>query len=527
MSEIKKTSAFKEGKKIIVFAILLIVLLGGAYLTSKMENNSGDKINLDLYVMSQCPYGSQAEGVVLGAMDGFENYINFNVEYIAEENGDGTFNSLHGQPEVDGNLYQLCVKKYFNDKFWNYLECQNKNYQDLASSFESCANETNIDFATIKDCAEGETGKNLLVASLNKAKDLKVSASPTFYINQEIYSGPRTEIALQRSFCEVLNNKPTKCDDLPQDKEFTAYLIEDSRCQKPECDTAQLIQQLEATFDKVKFEKLDYNTNDGKEFFNKYKLTLLPAVLFSQEVQETDNYTQVANYLTPVDDLYNLAIGAIHNPLKEICDNDKDDTGNGQIDCADADCENDMVCREEIAGRLDIFVMSQCPYGTKALDAMAEVLPNFDNNINFNINYIAEANADGTFNSLHGQPEVDENIRELCAIKYYPNSYMDYIWCRNQNITGDWTSCGTNFPKIKTCFSGSEGKTLLNENIKLGNVLGIGASPTWMVNNKYLFSGLDAETIKANFCRYNDVAGCENVLNTQATGEAVPAGSCN
>ena len=514
-----------ELKNILPWFGLLLVLMVGVYITSKMENKArAGKIDFDIYVMSQCPYGIQAESMVMKSMDGFEDYINFNVEYIASLNADGSFNSLHGESEVEGNIYQLCVKKYNPENFWPYLECQNKNYQDLKSSFESCANQVGIGFETIKNCAGGEEGTELLKISLAKAQELNVSGSPTFYLKGEKYTGPRTEIAIQRELCKVLENKPSKCKKLPQDKKFTAYLIEDSRCNKEECDTTRLIEQLETTFTKIEFEKIDYTTKDGREFYDKYKLTFLPALLMSKEVKETENYSQVERYLTPSEDLYFLAIGANHDPNKEICDNGQDDTGNGLVDCADPDCSGYAECREEVKGRLDLFVMSMCPYGTRALDAMQAVLDNFGNQIDFNIYYIANENADVTFQSLHGQPEEDENIRGLCAIKYYANNYMDYIWCRNKDISANWTSCAANFPKIKTCFEGAEGTQLHSQNIKYANELEIGASPTWMVNNRYLFNGIDAETVRLNFCKYNDVTGCENILGAATN---VPAGACN
>ena len=76
--------------------------------------------------------------------------------------------------------------------------------------------------------------------------------------------------------------------------------------------------------------------------------------------------------------------------------------------------------------------------------------------------------------------------------------------------------------KIKACFEGQEGKTLLTEKIKLANDLQIGASPTWMANNKVIFSGVDAETIKTNFCKANTgTSGCEKTL----TGASQTAGS--
>lgn len=316
---------------------------------------------------------------------------------------------------------------------------------------------------------------------------------------------------------------------------LTAYVLTDSRC----ADCSQMVvyakTQLQNMFPGIEFKEYDYSKSDGEKFYKQYKLTVLPAILFTSAIKSNAQYSNMANYLTPNTvnaELLSLSLGSTFDPTKEICDNQKDDTGNGKVDCDDSDCAGSKACRENKANTLDLFVMSQCPYGTQALDAMKEVLTNFNNKINFNIHYIANENQDGTFESLHGQGEVDENIRELCAIKYYPENYkyMDYIWCINKEIQKDsqnykWETCAKDFPKIKTCFNGDEGKKLLSENIKLGNELQIGASPTWMANNRYEFSGIDSETVKSNFCKYNNgLTGCENTLSSET---ATPSGSCN
>ena len=42
------------------------------------------------------------------------------------------------------------------------------------------------------------------------------------------------------------------------------------------------------------------------------------------------------------------------------------------------------------------------------------------------------------------------------------------------------------------------------------------ASPTWLSNGKFKFSGIDAETIKAEICKRKRLAGCEATLSGAA-----------
>ena len=66
---------------------------------------SSSPVTLDLFVMSQCPYGVQAETGVLDALGAFGSDLQVNVRFIVSEAGT-SFNSLHGQPELDENLRQ-------------------------------------------------------------------------------------------------------------------------------------------------------------------------------------------------------------------------------------------------------------------------------------------------------------------------------------------------------------------------------------------------------------------------------------
>jgi len=81
--------------------------------------------------------------------------------------------------------------------------------------------------------------------------------------------------------------------------------------------------------------------------------------------------------------------------------------------------------------------------------------------------------------------------------------------------------------EINTCVTGWEWGKLLAEDIKIGQELKIGASPTWMANNRYEFSGIDANKIKVEFCKYNEeIEGCESrdVIDTGSSGGGASCG---
>jgi hypothetical protein len=317
-------------------------------------------------------------------------------------------------------------------------------------------------------------------------------------------------------------------------EKLVAHFINDSKCITENCD-ANFVEGVKGSLmqllPNLEFVDYDYDSNLGSQLYKEYELTVLPALLFTKKVEAEAGYANLQNYLTPKGDLLDLKLGATFNPTTglhsvEFCSNEVDDNGDDLSDCEDPSCAGNLVCNTEAPNKLDLFVMSECPYGTKALDAMKEVLENFDGAVDFNVHFIARENEDGSFQSLHGQTEVDENARELCAIENYPTDYkyMEYVWCRDTDLTADWGECVEDFPEVASCFESGEGYELLSENIKLGNKLGISASPTWIANDRYQFSGIDANTIKNNICKYNPgLEGCENELSTTAA----PAGACN
>jgi hypothetical protein len=234
-----------------------------------------------------------------------------------------------------------------------------------------------------------------------------------------------------------------------------------------------------------------------------------------------------------VGDQYAFQLGP-WDPTAEICDNEADDDGDGQVDCRDDQCSAQMVCRPEKARALTAFVMSQCPYGVQVLNAMEEVLKNFNRDrtkIDFRIGFVGQVGPEGELTTMHGEGELAEDLREICAQQHYPQNYafMDYVLCRNKNIRAtDWQECVSGPMKvdvIQTCSEGDEGRNLLRASFEEAKALGFTGSPSWLLNNRYELNGRDPEGIKTEFCARNEQPECANTLTKAKAGPGgQPAG---
>lgn len=516
-----------------VFILAFVVLAGCKGQVGKQEKPAEPKerVEVAFHVMSQCPFGVQVENAIKPVLDKLGKAVDFKIYYIGDESN-GQLTSMHGENEVKGDLQQVCAAKYHPDTYINFILCQNKNAREIPNNFDACADEAKLDKAKVKACAEGEEGKALLKASFEASKAKGARGSPTIFIAGERYQGGRQEMDFTRAICNAFKTeKPEACKNIPEPKQIKLTVLTDARCK--DCAPERIVGQLKNMFPGLQPTTLDYGTPEGKALYAKVAekgIKLLPAFLFEPAVSEDPGFSQIQRFIQDIGDFKALQIGAKFDPTAEICDNNVDDDNNGKVDCDDPGCSGKIVCRKEQKNLLEVFVMSQCPFGIKALNSMKEVLEAFDKKIDFRIHFIADDLGNGQFKSLHGDSEVEEDIRELCAIKYYGKNYkfMDYILCRNQDIRStDWQKCATggiDAKVIEKCSTGGEGKKLLAEDVKLAKELGIGASPTWLANNKFQFSGIAAEQIKSNFCAYNkDLKGCEKTLSSDVKG---PTGGC-
>ena len=174
-------------------------------------------------------------------------------------------------------------------------------------------------------------------------------------------------------------------------------------------------------------------------------------------------------------------------------------------------------------GIMEIFVMSQCPYGVMAENTVIQAKKEgkYPKANDVRIRYIVDYNEAKGFNSLHGSGEWEEDVRQLLIAKYYPTKLWKYLEIRNKDYRSSrWDKAmedaGINAKKIMKKFD-TEGLELLKQEAAYGKEYGVNASPTFLWEGK----------VQLDFGSASQLEGF-GFLNPNAAkpGAQAPQGSC-
>lgn len=518
-------------------AALAIAVLAGP--TAGEAKGKAPAAKLEMFVMSQCPYGVQVENAVTPVKKQLGDRLDVVIHYIGEGEKDN-LQSMHGASEVKGNIVQLCANKLAPAKTLDFIACQNENMRAVDTNWKDCAKKVGVNEEKLAACADGDEGKTLLAASFAEATKRGAKGSPTMFLNGQPYQGGRKSRDFLKAACDTFgDDKPEPCKNIPVPPAVNAVFFSDARCAK--CDLRNLEPRLKSELGGLQVKYVDYMSDEGKKLYADLQkaqpdFKFLPIVLLDKSVEkDQDGHAALKNYLKPLGEWQALAVAGQFDPTAEICDNKTDDDGDGKADCADDGCAQAMACRSARPKTLEMFVMSQCPYGAKAMIAANDVAQHFGKDIAVEVHFIGNG-SETSLSSMHGQSEVDEDIRQLCAATHYKkdHQFLKYLACRSKDYrNAEWKPCakeaGMDEAVIQKCFDG-EGKKLLAEDFKVAQALKIGASPTFIANGTRTFNAIEAGALQKQYCQDNaDLAGCKTdvkVADPAAAGAQVPAGSC-
>lgn len=152
---------------------------GNAAVIKKMK-----EVNVELFVMSFCPYGNQAEEIIPQIKEKFGDRVRIIPHYIITDLGNNQFRSLHGDQELHQDVREVCVYKLFGEDAWlNFVLAINKSCSasNADSCWENVARDLNLDVDAIKECYDNEFAS--IASEEARISQLKgVTGSPTTLI---------------------------------------------------------------------------------------------------------------------------------------------------------------------------------------------------------------------------------------------------------------------------------------------------------------------------------------------------------
>jgi hypothetical protein len=240
----------------------------------------------------------------------------------------------------------------------------------------------------------------------------------------------------------------------PKQKSVSGYsvlAVNDKRC--GQCDISGIISQLQQLMPELEVNEVDYSSEQGRELYNDLDLKVLPALLFGQDIEEHENYGQLANYMEEKGDYLSLRIGASYDPTAEICNNGEDDNEDGKADCADAKCKNHPACNKQDVPKMTVWIESMCPFGVQAINGLARVYEALGDKAKIEVRYMVSEN-NGAVSAMHGPDELAEDKRHVCIREEQgEETFWKYLRCYAE--TGKAAECeaaaGVDSDKLAAC----------------------------------------------------------------------------
>ncbi|MDR2592224.1 MAG: hypothetical protein LBC59_05390 [Chitinispirillales bacterium] len=163
----------------------------------------------DLYIMSLCPYGIRALGDLAELIRAFPQR-EWNVWFIGRADGD-QLSSLRGEPEIHDEALWLAVKALYPYRYHEFLFLRGSS----KASTEELLHEMGLNVSHLRKWAE-ETGQSELKKHYIRSTGLGVNASPTLYVNNNVYNKRIGGGRLVREECDAAAVKPNFCKDYPE-----------------------------------------------------------------------------------------------------------------------------------------------------------------------------------------------------------------------------------------------------------------------------------------------------------------------
>jgi protein-disulfide isomerase len=171
-----------------------------------------DKPEVELFIMTHCPYGTQAEKGIIPVFELLGNEIDSNINFVHY--------FMHGDIEEEETYRQICIREEQSDKYLDYLKCflegdgnaDSSGYIANGNDPQTCIEETGIDETGLNECIS-ERAEDYYAEESELSEGYGVQGSPTLVINGKQVSSSRSPSAYLETICNSFNEAPELCQE--------------------------------------------------------------------------------------------------------------------------------------------------------------------------------------------------------------------------------------------------------------------------------------------------------------------------
>ena len=176
------------------------------------------KPEVEVFVMSHCPYGTQIEKGILPVIETLGDKIDATFKFVDY--------AMHGEKEVTEQLRQYCIQENEPQKFNEYLSCFLESGEAAVCDTSVAINQTLLNqCVAITDAAHQVTAlledESSWVSgqfpqfNVHKEDNEKygVEGSPTLVINGEVVQAGRDSASLLAAVCSGFDEQPVECQE--------------------------------------------------------------------------------------------------------------------------------------------------------------------------------------------------------------------------------------------------------------------------------------------------------------------------
>ncbi len=177
-----------------------------------------------------------------------------------------------------------------------------------------------------------------------------------------------------------------------------------------------------------------------------------------------------------------------------------------------ASAQANMELEKTETPKIELFVMSHCPYGTQIEKGILPVVKTLGNKIDFKLKFCDYA--------MHGKKELDEQLNQYCIQKNEPSKLLPYLECflGEGDGQGCLASAGVDVSQLNSCVSATDKEYKVTEQFNDKSTwrggtypafdvyaednakYGVGGSPSLVINGKVVSAARDSASLLNTIC---------------------------